>query len=40
MSKSSKTESISSKSITPSQASKIKKVSKDMVNDLMTKKKK
>ena len=40
MSKSSKTESISSKSITPSQASKIKKESKAMVNDLMTKKKK
>ena len=40
MSKSSKTESISSKSITPSQASKIKKTSKDIVNDLMTKKKK
>lgn len=38
-SKGSKTESISSKSITSSKASKIHKVSKDIVNDLMSKKK-
>ena len=36
-SKRSESESVSSKSITPSQASKIKKISKEMTNDLMKK---